>query len=289
MTMNQLDQFYTKPNVAENCINELRSVAGDLVDIGRYWFVEPSAGCGCFYQNLPEQKRIGIDIAPRKMTDINHRGILQCDYLQWQPPEIATQKYIVIGNPPFGKRANLAVQFFNHSHFADIIAFIVPVSFRKYWIHKKLNPAYQLIKTYRLRRDSFCTPDGKEYCVNAEFQIWTKLRSNFADLRLNQPPPIAHADFTIQQYNNTPAALKAFDHPFDFAVPSQGYQDYSRRETDAHQCEKNKQWLLFSAPKQTTLAALKRLDFHKLAYECATATPGFRKNDVVKIYSEEVC
>ena len=41
-------------------------------------------------------------------------------------------KYIVIGNPPFGLRGNLALRFMNHSYdFADVIAFILPRIYNK--------------------------------------------------------------------------------------------------------------------------------------------------------------
>ena len=285
-----LDQFYTKPRIAEQCMQHLAGVAKRMnVDLRRYWFVEPSAGCGCFYQTLPPRRRIGIDIDPRPTT-LTKRGIteaiVQADYLLWQPPTTrTTRKYVVIGNPPFGKRGKLAVAFFNHSDFADFIAFIVPVSFRKFGIHRQLADAYQLVSRKSLGRNSFCTPDLKAYSVNAEFQVWTRIPNKLKNLREMKPAPIAHEDFSMRQYNNTKAALKEFRHPFDFAVPCQGYQDYTRRETKAADCEKNKQWILFTARNKATRNRLMKIDYEKLALDCATATPGFRKNDVVKHYA----
>ena len=36
-------------------------------------------------------------------------------------------KYVVIGNPPFGLRGQLALKFINHSYdFADYVCFILP-------------------------------------------------------------------------------------------------------------------------------------------------------------------
>ncbi len=293
-----LDQFYTKPEVAISCMRSLVQVAKRMgVDWNDYWFVEPSAGCGCFYQTLPPRRRIGIDIDP-KQTTLTKRGssdkIVRANYLQWSPPlNHKHRQYIVIGNPPFGKRGKLAVAFFNHSDFADIIAFIVPVSFRKYRIHRQLSAEYALVARKKLARDSFCTPDLKEYAINSEFHIWTRKlnpqKHTLKNMRETTAPPIAHNHFKMRQYNNTEKALKAFDAPFDFAVPCQGYQDYTRRESKTDMCEKNKQWLIFNANNKRALKRLMTIDYQQLAWDTATATPGFRKNDVVKCYVETLC
>jgi len=279
-----LDQFYTKPQIARACWRAFARAAAQLgMDLRAYWFVEPAAGCGCFHQLLPPRRRIGIDIAPGKLPRIDSRGIARADYLAWQPP--ANRKYAVIGNPPFGKRGKLAIEFFNHSAFADVIALVLPVTFRKYATHRRLAAQYELVARKPLARDSFCTPDGKDFAVNAEFQIWTRLPSGMKNLRAHTPPPAAHPDFQMRQYNNTEQALKAFAEPFDFAVPCQGYQDYARRETDAAHCEKHKQWMLFTAAGGAARKRLMEMDFAALAMESATAVPGFRKNDVVREYA----
>ena len=285
-THKSLDQFYTKPNVAKACWHTFSRVAERLgIDLRKYWFVEPAAGCGCFHQLLPQNRRTGIDLLPGELPRIDNSGILQADYLTWSPAAMKRRrKYAVIGNPPFGKRGKLAIAFFNHSAFADLIAFVLPVIFRKYAIHRHLHPEYALVACKSLPRDSFCTPDSKVFEVNAEFQIWAKLPTRMKDMRLQTPPPIAHPDFVMRQYNNTEQALKMFEQPFDFAVPCQGYQDYTRRETDPTHCEKHKQWMMFAAQTSAAKKRLMQIDFAALAMESATTVPGFRKNDVVKHY-----
>ena len=282
----KLDQFYTKPAVAKACWREVKQAMRALkLNAQTCWFVEPSAGCGGFYQFLPPARRTGIDIMPRKLSGVDGSGIICADYLEWRPTRDGCG-YVVVGNPPFGKRGKLAVAFFNHSDFADIIAFIVPVSFRKYFIHRQLPPEYGLVVRQPLANDSFHTPDGKDYAINAEFQIWTRLSvpRSMPDMREHFPAPIKHPDFEMRQYNNTKQALPMFDAPFDFAVPCQGYQDYSRRETAPADCEKHKQWMLFTAKNDEVRGRLMAIDYATLSHNCATATPGFRKNDVVKYY-----
>ena len=279
---NLLGQFYTKSEVAGACwehfTNTLSTLNRNLSDL---FFVEPAAGTGAFYKRLPSQRRFGIDLVP-KCKDVKRQ-----DFFKLTDLPSARQDTVVIGNPPFGKRGKLAIAFFNHAaHLADIIAFIVPVNFRKFTTHKQLDPSMRFISKLPLPRDAFHLHTGKSYSVNTEFQIWTRLATPHPDMRQYKPLPIRHKDFQMWQYNNTPNALKVFENPFDFAVPCQGWQDYSRRETDKKQCEKSKQWILLKAKNPTVLARLMEIDYEHLAQECGTAVPGFRKGDLVKAYTD---
>ena len=175
---------------------------------------------------------------------------------------------------------------------ADTVAFIVPVCFRKFAIHKQLDSDLQLICRKTLPRKAFRLANGNPYAVNTEFQVWTRSPCNLENQRLFQPLPITHPHFEIRQYNNTQGALKVFDQPFDFAVPCQGWQDYRRRETEAANCERNKQWMLFSVTSATGQQAIVRerllnIDYENLALRTATAVPGFRKADLVQEYQTQ--
>ena len=280
---NPLDQFYTKPEIAATCWKHFTDT---LVQLNQnpddMFFIEPAAGNGVFYKLLPQQRRIGIDLVP-KCDDVKPQDFFQLTDLRSTPRETA-----IIGNPPFGKRGKLAIGFFNHAaHLADIVAFIVPVNFRKFTTHKHLDPSMRFISKLPLPREAFHLSTGKSYSVNTEFQIWTRLASTHQDMRQYKSLPIRHQDFQIWQYNNTPDALKVFQNAFDFAVPCQGWQDYSRRETNEKLCERNKQWILLKAKNSTVLARLMEIDYERLAQECSTAVPGFRKGDLVKTYTEK--
>jgi len=276
------DQFYTKPKVAERCFKVFQRA---LKDLKEYIFIEPSAGCGCFFQLLPPKKRIGIDIDPQKITGIENKGIIKSDFLEWYPKN-TKKKYAVIGNPPFGKRSKLAIDFFNHSaEIADTIAFIVPRQFQKYSVHLKLNDNFKLIKDQELDENSFFTPDGKHYKIRCDFQIWTNKDTKHKNLRILTSPPIKHPDFEMFQYNNTPEALKAFNENWDFAVPRQGYEDYKRRERNGEKCEKNKQWIMFKTRNSQIFKRLWSFDFEKLSRK-NTVVYGFGKADVVMEYNK---
>ena len=279
---NSLDQFYTKSEVASTCWKHFTGTLSTLNrSLSDLFFVEPSAGTGVFYKLLPSDRRLGIDLVPR-CDDVKSQDFFKVTDLPFSPRHTA-----IIGNPPFGKRGKLAIAFFNYAAcLADIVAFIVPINFRKFTVHKHLNSSMRFISKLPLPRDAFHLETGKSYSVNTEFQIWTRLVSVHPDMRQYKPLPIRHRDFQLWQYNNTPDALKVFQNPFDFAVPCQGWQDYSRRETDEKQCERNKQWMLLKAQNPTVLAQLKEIDYERLAQECATAIPGFRKADLVKAYTD---
>ena len=280
-TQQRLDQFYTKPEVARRCYDFLLEVlSGTIGHKGLFW-IEPSAGAGDFYDLLPRKKRLGIDIDPKRDE------IIKQDFLTWNPIIEAkdTKRTVVVGNPPFGHRSRMAIRFFNKAaEMSSTIAMIVPVQFRKYSVHNNLDQSFQWIAKLDLPTSAFYTSDTTDYRLNTEFQVWTKeTNHSFSDMRLYQPPPVRHTDFEMWQYNNTEQALKVFRNDFDFAVPRQGYKDYTRKETDPDKCERTTQWILFKAHRTSVLRRLLSIDFEALSQN-NTITPGFGKADVVKEY-----
>lgn len=277
----KLDQFYTKPNVAKECYFFLLAILPKLgLKRRQVFFVEPSAGAGNFLDLVPGKRKIGIDIDPQG------KGIVKQDFFDWSGPHQPRANVVTFGNPPFGRRARLAMKFFNTAaEFSDTIAFIVPVQFRKYSVHSKLAKEYSLVAEKLLGSDAFYTTSGKNFHANCVFQVWTKHPTRLKNLRLLTSPPINHPEFKIYQYNNTKEAEKFFNFPFDFGVPRQGYENYRRRERDAGKMERNKQWALFKAANGKILKRLMGLDFERIAKTKNTTIPGFGKADVVDEYS----
>ena len=166
-----LDRFFTRPGVARACHDVLFQImAEDHADPVRYKFVDPSAGEGAFYDLLPSDRRIGIEIVPGRID-------FECrDFLGWRP-RVNGHRYAVIGNPPFGYRAWLALAFVNHAAtFADYIGMILPMGFQS---NGKGSPKFrgegaQLINSMPLPADSFMSPEGKSAQVNALWQVWRR-------------------------------------------------------------------------------------------------------------------
>ena len=175
------DQFYTQRETALDCLRRFRKVSKELsVNLNGYTFIEPAAGAGAFYKKLPPTRRIGLDIEPAC------RGVETADYLTWKPR--GEGKYIVVGNPPFGLRGHLALQFINHSAaFADMVAFILPPLFNSdgKGVPAKRVKGYQLAHTSRLTADSFEYPDGTPVDVESIFQVWTRVKTE--NIRLPKP------------------------------------------------------------------------------------------------------
>ncbi len=172
-----LDRFFTRPAVAQEChLALLDAIASDHADAARYKFVDPAAGDGVFYDLLPVDRRIGIEIVPGRV-DLKAR-----DYLGWNP-RANGHRYAVIGNPPFGYRAWLALAFVNHSAtFADYIGLILPMAFQS---DGKGRPKFrvegaQLIQSAPLPQDSFLLPSGRPAAINALWQVWRRGVNNRA-------------------------------------------------------------------------------------------------------------
>jgi hypothetical protein len=159
----ELDQFYTNSEVAKTCYTKVI----DLYAIDSFDMVlEPSAGNGSFYNLLPQDKRVGLDLDPRC------KGVSEQDFFEYVPR--TNDKIITIGNPPFGKNASLAVKFFNHAAgFSDVIAFIIPKTFRKKSLQNRLNLSFHLKLDTDLEKDAFLL-NGGPYNVPCCFQIWEK-------------------------------------------------------------------------------------------------------------------
>ena len=171
-TYAEKDQFFTPKSTAKYCYSKILETLAFYGDNYNYVYIEPSAGNGRFLDILPQDRRLGMDIEPRQ------KEIIQGDFLDWKPDD--TRKYIVIGNPPFGLRGQLALKFINHSsEFADYVCFILPQLFEsdgKGVPRKRVN-ALNLVHSENIDTD-FETPEGKNIKVNCVFQIWSKFHTN---------------------------------------------------------------------------------------------------------------
>jgi predicted RNA methylase len=300
----ELDQFFTNPIIAKNCIDKSIPFFKEInYNISQTVFLEPSAGDGAFiaagekYMDV-----IGLDLEPQNKkiykNDFLTQNIKQKNNISNllvgnnfnnnSVKELPNRNsVIVIGNPPFGKRAKLAIDFVNKAfEYSDTVAFILPLTFQKYLTQKQIDHRAKLLFDKRLPEKSFIY-NGKPYGVRCCWQIWTLKQSNIPDLRIKFPPQIKHPLFEMFQYNNTKQAEKYFNKEkfgWDFAVPRQGYKDYSVKEINPDNLDKKTQWIFFKAKSNKIKDMLYSIDFVKLSQN-NTSVPGFGKHDVVKEFN----
>ncbi len=167
-----LDQFFTTPAVAADCYAEMASfLASKGEDASTFHYIEPSAGSGVFYDLMPKGRRTGIDVMPIRKEFVRE------DFLTWKPAKKRGRRNLVIGNPPFGYRAWLALAFVNHAaQFSHYVGMILPMAFQS---DGKGSPKHR-VKGMALQSSKILPPDsfvgalGKPVKVNALWQIWAK-------------------------------------------------------------------------------------------------------------------
>ena len=167
---NRLDEYFTKRDVSKRLIDKTKEIISKYDDLDNYIWIEPSVGDGSFYDNLPQNK-IGVDIMPKR------KEFIQCDYLSYQLPH---SSFVVIGNPPFGNRGVLALEFIEHSIDADYVAFILPMFFQsigKGSIRYRVK-GFNLLYEEKIPDNSFYLSNGKDANIRCCFQIWSKKHKN---------------------------------------------------------------------------------------------------------------
>jgi hypothetical protein len=210
-----LDKFYTIPSRSKKCIDKVF----ELYDKSNFGLIiEPSAGNGSFLDQLDCINKIGIDILPE------NKNIIKMDFFNFTPPQ-HVNNILVIGNPPFGKISSIAIKFFNHSaKWANVIAFIIPRTFRRPSVQNKLHRMFHLIYDEDITTKPCCF--NPRMTVKCCFQIWEKkdFERLIVDLptkhkdwvflpfgpidKNGQPTPPKDADFALRAYGGKIGEIK---------------------------------------------------------------------------------
>lgn len=279
-----LDQFFTTPEVASEICEKLYPIL-NILGYQNYSFLEPSAGGGSFIDAASKSlvKTYAFDIDPKR-DDVQYADFLSDDISEHLPNR---DKLVVIGNPPFGKRSKLAIDFINHSfQYSDTVAFILPIQFIKYLTQRRIDHNAKLVHNEKIQDESF-TFEGKPYSVRSVFQVWTLKninRDKMPDYRTRHAPPTKHEDFEMYLYNCTPQALHMFDKDWDFAVLRQGWDNMSPIDKSRkHELDTRKQWMFFKGKDDEVTGRLKSIDYNKLSKR-NTSVRGFGKADIVEEY-----
>jgi hypothetical protein len=268
-----LDKFYTVPSIALKCIEKIGGIYG-WSDWGLV--VEPSAGNGSFLKQIPTSRKVGIDISPE------HPDIIEKDFLTYTPPDDAGT-VLVIGNPPFGRVSSLAVKFFNHAaEWADVIAFIIPRTFRRVSVQNKLNLNFHLLYDEEIPviPCSFSPAMSVKCC----FQIWEKRSEKREVVDL----PTKHADWQFLGFG--PKDEKAQPTPpqgADFAIRAYGGK-CGEIVTEGLESLRPKSWHWIKAARRNCDELIER--FSGLNYSLSLDTArqnSLGRGELVRLYTEE--
>lgn len=253
---NPLDQYYTRPEVAEYFYD----IFCQHFDPTQYQMVEPSAGTGSFFKLLPSGS-IGYDLEPK------YPGIVTADFLT---VEIVSDRPVaIIGNPPFGKNACMAVRFFNRAALsADVIAMIVPRSFCKAAIENRLDQAFRLLREEVVPDNAFLSR-GQPFNVTTVFQIWER-GSEPRQLRCVET---RHPDFDFTTPDRAHVAIQRVG-----ARAGRIHHDFTRSPTSNYFIWSNVDFGLRSVER-----TMRGLDLKQFVGNVAS-NPSLSKSEIISLY-----
>ncbi|MBX9636949.1 MAG: hypothetical protein K2Q45_05300 [Nitrosomonas sp.] len=176
-----------KTRVALRCVEKFIEICPNLQN-DVIW-IEPSVGGGSFVRAL--QKTIGQDVSVITIdTNPDTVAMYHTNFLHWETPNKGNIK--CVGNPPFGKNSSIAIQFVNHSaKFASLIGFILPNSFNKPSIIKRIDRHLHIIYSQILDGECF-TFDNKSVSVPCSFYVFEK-----RDVLRLDPEPLPTKSFLV--------------------------------------------------------------------------------------------
>ena len=200
----KLDKYYTPLDLAKYCIDKTYEIIGreNISEI-----VEPSAGNGSFSSQI--QGCIAYDIEPEG------DDIIKQDYLEL---ELDYKKgRLVIGNPPYGNKNNMALKFYKKSvQICDFISFILPLN---QYDNNVNYYEFDLIYSEKLENVKFDKLDSR---VNLCFNIYKRREDGL----LNTKRLYKFKDFSLYEQvlnSKNPKRNKPYkDNCYDFRICSWG-------------------------------------------------------------------
>ena len=277
------DQFFTPASTAERCFSRVKEVMEAWGDSWEgYTYIEPSAGNGRFMDVLPPHSRICMDIDPKVPT------IFTQDYLEWNPPDEGG-KYVVVGNPPFGLRGQLALKFINHSNkFADYVCFILPQLFESdgKGVPRKRVEGLNLIHSEKLTTD-FEDPGGSKIKVECIFQVWSKHHHN-------PEYDIQIVDNTVMDIyslsdGGTPSTTrnKKMFHSCDVYVPSTCFgKAVMTSYTDFEDLPGRKGYgIVFNQNRDSNITKFRELDWSSIAFLSTNSAYNLRTSQIASVFN----
>jgi predicted RNA methylase len=279
-----LEQYYTQPELAQRLIKKTTEIL--QLNKEKDFLVEPSAGDGSFSDKIIEEGFKNykfFDIEPMK------EGINKQDFFLLQDRFDGS---VFIGNPPFGYKGKMAIDFINHSFEigAKYVAFILPYTFSiRYSVQNKIKRDASLIYEEIIVENSIYKnkKNNKKYEIKCAFQIWQSSPST-KDIRIKARPRLKHPDFQVHMYNLDAErkSKKWFEQSWDFCIYRQGFFDYKARffPSDLPNLDLEKyQYMIFKANNKKVLNRLMKMDYETMSKR-NMLRPGISVADIVEEY-----
>ena len=184
----EFDKFYTKESVAQDCLSILNLDCYDFI-------IEPSAGNGSFFKHINHDNKVGFDIKP------------ECDSIYEQNfftyhVDPKYKNVLIVGNPPFGIRNRLSIDFIRHAMtFENVktIAFVLPDVFNKHTLQKYIHAKFRIKEIKKIPPFSF-EINGNPFNMPCSFFIFDI--SEGPDLRFRTEHYKDTNDFEFGSLNN---------------------------------------------------------------------------------------
>lgn len=198
------EQYYTPASLA---LEILQRACSHLDRPTQRTFLEPAGGTGSFIEAARE---FGFEAIESMDIEPKHPLVREADFLT---EKLDLKNAVCVTNPPFGRNNSLSVPFFNTAaKHSDVIAFIVPRSWRKWSVLNRLDLSFHLVDDWNLDID-YVDENGESThgvgnlrtCV----QVWKKNESVLRkpvkiqdhDIIRKTTPALADVSFTLFGYS----------------------------------------------------------------------------------------
>jgi hypothetical protein len=198
-----LSAFYTRPEIAQSLVGRLFELLDPATE---YVFVDPSAGDGAFFDCLPRDARIGVEVDTR-LADQHEEylflpyetgGFLAATRSDLGLAHVPRSRVVVIGNPPWGGlfktagrcRTDAALRFIERaSQLADTVAFLCSSGWKRFGHLHRIPQDMTLIHSEDVPTGSF-TFKGRFCDVAGTFFVWRRMLNRCGQVVLRYDEPI---------------------------------------------------------------------------------------------------
>jgi len=237
----ELNSYYTNSILALEMLNlVMDQIEGN---ISQYYFLDPCAGEGAFFDHFPKNRRTGVDIDKRLKT--SHPEYIYHNFLDLNKnnlgyKNIPNKRIVIVGNPPFSNDSNrdsigsfgrkiggtnqLYLQILNHSAtIGDTIGMIFPRSCRRYGQMQRVYPQLHLVDEIDLGDVIYSKgKTNKDVNVGTVFRIFKVFRDQRGEPILREDQPLLKLDNSGKSTNQDWYVVEFHDPKVNLAIQRWG-------------------------------------------------------------------